>query len=166
MCASSNSEAACEILDDNTELKAAGKVIDEICKVSLSYQGDVNEEDRISRLDHWRDICQFGLGLNKYPTGESIKEVLGLIFSWERSDYDVPDMKDCGQQFEEFRNVMMISKHLPARVVLDYLIKIDSSVYRVLWFYGPILSVCITKNGYLGLVPRKTQPGDKIALLS
>jgi hypothetical protein len=79
MCASGDSEAICEILDYNTELKAAGKVIDEICKVSLSYQGNVNE-DSSSRLDRWKDICQLSLELNKYPTGESIKEVLGLIF--------------------------------------------------------------------------------------
>jgi hypothetical protein len=75
-------------------------------------------------------------------------------------------MEDCGQQLEEFYYVMMMAKRLPARVVLDYLNESDNSVYLVLWFYGPRLSVCITKNGYLGLVPRKTQPGDKIILLS
>jgi uncharacterized Fe-S cluster-containing MiaB family protein len=44
--------------------------------------------------------------------------------------------------------------------------KAENRVIEFLKRLGILVSLCISKRGYVGLFPRQTQKGDKIALLS
>ncbi|KAF8849154.1 hypothetical protein BDZ45DRAFT_244837 [Acephala macrosclerotiorum] len=138
------------------QLKVLGKVFDHVCNVSLVRKD--NDEESI--IDHWTAICRLGVSLDKYPTREQTTAVLGRTLNWHR----LFEGRDVGYydnrlEFEKFHGLLVKGNSI--REIKESTARGIATILQ-----GAELVLCISKEGYIGMAFDRTQPADKIALLS
>ncbi|KAE9373094.1 HET-domain-containing protein [Stipitochalara longipes BDJ] len=162
MHAAGNSKSSCVALDDNAELRARGKLIDEVFELPLADQGEWMHAPRIDSL---QSICHLFDKMDAYhPTGEPTARVLGIMLSDHKKKYDSDAIEDCEQSFQEFYSIVMSGKAL--HDIERDISKARNDVLTYSRTFLHFLPLCISKKSYLSLVPRKTKIRDKVAILS
>lgn len=137
-------------------LKIKGKIFDHVRQVSKPRYG----ADETALLEHWKDMCRFGLSLPHYLTGEDLRAVLGMILRWDRvfnpgiSVYD-----DYQQDFEQFHKLLTEGKTVQEIDDNSGGGKIATTLQRTDFV------LCTSSKGFLVMVPKETREADKIVVL-
>jgi hypothetical protein len=161
--ASRYSEPIYTISDDNKELKAKGRAVDSLDRISLAnlaaygYAASFTE-----RYPGYATSCREGSSLDTYPTGAAVREALWRTLCWNTdAHWQYPASEEVEKSFLEWYNIIMSDKDLKSKEVAHNALENPFSNLTV-----PSALLGLTEKGFLAAVPYTAQVGDHIVVLA
>jgi Heterokaryon incompatibility protein (HET) len=153
-------------------LIVSGKVFNCLSMVGESHWIEsVHEDSGPSWFDMhlgFIDECDSFLSrLPKYPTGESPEILLRKLLACNRIWKPNSDLgMDHGAQYRRFRSLLEDLRTTPAMPPSSG--RYDHAVLQMngmMWYHIKNRRLCLTKNGYIGMVPLSAEVGDVICVV-
>ena len=159
--AARKSKATYKASGNSRELLVSGKEVDSVRQISPNASTWDNSSTTVLRSqDAWKSSCSLGMSLTEYRTGETTIDSLWRTLCWNIDEHQhYPASPENGPYFKELFDLLMSDKKGENRD-LAYKAKFHTFVRLR---KSPL---CITIGRLMASVPRTTEVGDRIMILS